>query len=211
MSQPASQPRLLPTRSPRDPAAVVLALHGGDVRPGDPAVNPWQPSVLRMVPVAARVARAGRGRLAVHRVLNAARGWGTDRTPVDDVRWALARVRERYGDLPVGLVGHSLGGRAALMAGPEPAVAAVVALNPWLHPADDVDLTGRRALVVHGTEDRVALPERARLVVDRLRRRADVEWRDVPGAGHAMLRHGPVFERAAAEFLVAALLPRGVR
>lgn len=188
----------------------MLVLHGGDVRP-DPAVSPWQLSVLRMVPVAARVARAGRGRLAVLRLLNAARGWGTDRTPVDDVRWALAQVQERYGAVPVGLVGHSLGGRAALLAGPEPDVAAVVALNPWLHPADDADLAGRRVLVVHGTEDRVATPERARLVVEKLRRRAEVEWRDVPGAGHAMLRHGPVFERAAADFLTEALLPRGVR
>lgn len=203
--------RLVATRVPREPEAVVLALHGGDVRPGDPPVSPWQLSVLRMVPVAARVARAGRGRLAVHRVLNARRGWGRTGTPVDDARWAMEQVRERYGDLPIGLVGHSLGGRAALLAGAEPGVAAVVALNPWLHPADDVDLSGRRVLVVHGTEDRVATPERARLVVERLRRRADVEWRDVPAAGHAMLRHGPVFERAAAELLTAALLRRGVR
>ncbi|GGO72050.1 dienelactone hydrolase family protein [Nocardioides deserti] len=209
-----TEPRLVRARALRDlrdPEAVVLALHGGDVRPGEPDVSPWQLSVLRMVPVAARVARAGRGRLAVHRVLNAARGWGVDRTPVDDVRWALAQVRERYGDLPVGLVGHSLGGRAALLAGREPGVDAVVALNPWLHPADDVDLTGRRVLVVHGSEDRVATPDRARRVVEKLRRHTDIEWRDVPGAGHAMLRHGAVFERAAADFLTAALLGRGVR
>ncbi|WKN49326.1 dienelactone hydrolase family protein [Nocardioides sp. Arc9.136] len=206
--------RLVPTlapRPPRAPAAAVLVLHGGDARPGDPLVSPWQLSVLRMVPVAARTARAGRGRLAVHRVLNATRGWGTDRTPVDDARWAMARVRERYGDLPIGLVGHSLGGRAALLAGQEPGVAAVVALNPWLHPTDDADLAGRRVLVVHGTEDRVAPPERARTVVQRLRRRADVEWLEVPGAGHAMLRHAAVFERAAADALTAALLPPGVR
>ncbi|MBC9734519.1 dienelactone hydrolase family protein [Nocardioides marmotae] len=206
-----SQPRLVATRTPPRAEAVVLVLHGGDQRPEDPLVSPWQLSVLRMVPVAARIARAGRGRLAVHRVLNARRGWGTGRTPVDDARWAMDRVGERYGDLPVGLVGHSLGGRAALLAGQDPRVAAVVALNPWLHRADDADLAGRRVLLVHGTEDRVAEPERARAVADRLRRRADVEWREVPGAGHAMLRHRPVFERAAADFLTETLLPPGVR
>ena len=98
--------RLLDTRAPRDPAAAVLVLHGGASRPDRPEVSPAQLSVLRMVPVASRLARAGRGRLAVHRLLNTHRGWDSTHTPVDDVRWALGRVRERYGDLPVALVGH---------------------------------------------------------------------------------------------------------
>ena len=45
---------------------------------------------------------------AVLRLLNTRRGWDTHTTPVDDVRWALGQVQERYGDLPVGLV--SVGG-----------------------------------------------------------------------------------------------------
>ena len=159
-----------------------------------------------MVPIASRLARAGRGRLAVHRLLNSSRGWDSAHTPVDDVRWALGRVRERYGDLPVALVGHSLGGRAALLAGGADGVRNVVALNPWVYPDDDADLTGRRVLVVHGTEDRVASLQRARAVVANLRRRADVELREVPGGKHAMLRHGRVFETAATTFVVQTLL-----
>lgn len=199
--------RLLDTRAPRDPAAAVLVLHGGASRPDRHEVSPAQLSVLRMVPVASRLARAGRGRLAVHRLLNTHRGWDSTHTPVDDVRWALGRVRERYGDLPVALVGHSLGGRAALLAGGAEGVRSVVALNPWVYPDDDADLSGRRVLVVHGTDDRVASLQRVRSMVANLRRRTAVELREVPGGTHAMLRHGSVFERAAAGFVVETLLP----
>ena len=199
-------PRLVETAVPSRPDALVLVLHGGASRPDRPDVHPAQLSVLRMVPVARRIARAGRGRLAVLRLLNSSRGWDTEHTPVDDVRWALRQVAERYGDLPVGLVGHSLGGRAALLAGGEPPVRAVVALNPWVYPDDDADLSGRRVLVVHGTGDRVASLERARAVVTSLARRTDVELREVPGAKHAMLAQGSVFERAAASFCVETLL-----
>lgn len=198
-------PRLVVTRAPARPAAAVLVLHGGASRADRPDVHPAQLSVLRMVPVAGRIARADR-RLAVLRLLNSSRGWDTRHTPVDDVRWALGEVAERYGDLPVALVGHSLGGRAALLAGGERPVRSVVALNPWVYPYDDADLSGRRVLVVHGTDDRIASIERARAVVANLRRRTDVELREVRGGKHAMLRHGAAFERAAASFCVDTLL-----
>lgn len=184
----------------------MLVLHGGAQRPDRPAVSPTQLSVLRMVPVARRVARAGRGRLAVFRLLNSHRGWDTSHTPVDDVAWALAQVRERLGDLPTGLVGHSLGGRAALLAGAQEGVRSVVALNPWVYPHDDADLSGRGVLFVHGTEDRVADPARAAQVARRLGARTSVGYVAVPGARHAMLRHGAFFEHAAARFTTATLL-----
>lgn len=200
------KPRLVDVRTPRDPEGVVLVLHGGAAREGRPMVSPTQLSVVRMVPVARRLARAGGGRLAVHRLLNTYRGWDSEHTPVDDARRALATLRQRYADRPVALVGHSLGGRAALLAGQADGVAAVVALNPWVYPSDDADLTGRRVLVVHGTDDRIALPARAEAVARRLARRADVGFVRVPGGKHAMLRQGSVFERAAADFVTAALL-----
>jgi alpha-beta hydrolase superfamily lysophospholipase len=218
--------QLIDNRVPRHPDGVVLVLHGGASRSGRPEVSPAQLSVLRMLPVAARIARAGRGRLAVLRLLNSSRGWDAAQTPVDDVAWAMARVRERLGDLPTCLVGHSLGGRAALLAASQPGVRGVVALNPWLYPDDPrepVDLTGRRVLFVHGTDDRVADPERSRRVASRLAQRpdvADVEYVEVPGGRHAMLRHAGAFEVAAADFAVATLLggsslspaaPRGPR
>lgn len=184
----------------------MLVLHGGAARPGRADVSPAQLSVVRMVPVARRIARAGRGRLTVLRLLNSRRGWHADSTPVDDVDWALGRLREAYAGLPVGLVGHSLGGRAALLAGDRPDVRAVVALNPWVYPTDRVDLAGRRVLVVHGTDDRVADPERARVVAEAIGRTADLDLRWVEGGKHAMLGRAAEFERPAAAFVVSTLL-----
>jgi pimeloyl-ACP methyl ester carboxylesterase len=169
-------------------------------------VSPTQLSVVRMVPVAGRIARAARGRLAVYRLLNSSRGWDAHHTPVQDVGWALDELRGRHPGLDFGLVGHSLGGRAALLAGAGQGVRAVVALNPWIHPADTVDLTGRRVLVVHGLQDRVALPSRSAELARRLARRTEVEYVELPDAGHAMLRRAGEFERRAAVFVVETLL-----
>lgn len=204
-----AEPRLVTVTEPERPEGAVLVLHGGASRPGNPMVQPTQLSVLRMIPIARRIARATRGRVAVHRLLNSHRGWDTTHTPLMDVAWALDRLRERYDGLPpTCLVGHSLGGRAALLGGAEPGVVGVVALNPWVYPTDTADLTGRRVLVVHGDADRIAVPERARQVAERLSRTADLEWRTVPGGKHAMLRHGRVFETAAADFVAAVLVGR---
>lgn len=201
-----STPRLIPVRSPASPEGVVIVLHGGASRGERAMVSPAQLSVLRMIPVAHRIARAGRSRLAVHRLLNSHRGWDTTTTPVMDAQWAIEQVRDRHGDLPVALVGHSLGGRAALLAGDDPLVRCVVALNPWLLPTDRVDLRGRRVLVVHGTDDRIALPARSADLVRRLPPDTDVEYVLIPGGRHAMLRHGRDFEDWATDVVVSTLL-----
>jgi len=200
--------RLVDVATPHDPTGLVVVLHGGGSRPGSPAVSPTQLSVLRMLPVARAVARAGRRRLAVSRLLNSHRGWDASHTPVDDATWAVQQLTERHPGLPVALVGHSLGGRAALLAGSLPPVTTVVALNPWVQPTDDADLSGRRVLVVHGTEDRIASPQRARAVADRLARRpgVDLTWHEVTGGKHAMLSHRGEFERTASRFVVQHLL-----
>ena len=201
-----SRARLVATHVPRDPEGVVVVLHGGASRADRAMVSPAQLSVLRMVPVAGRIARAGRRRLAVYRLLNSHRGWDSTTTPVMDVAWALDRVEEAHGSLPAALVGHSLGGRAALLAAGAPSVRSAVALNPWVYPTDTVDLTGRQVLVVHGTDDRIASPDRAAAVARRLSSTARVGYVAVPGGRHAMLRQGRTFERYAAEFVTATLL-----
>jgi hypothetical protein len=66
--------RLIATSVPKDPEGVVLVLHGGGSRRRRMMVSPAQLSVLRMVPIARRAARAGKGRLAVYRLLNSVRG-----------------------------------------------------------------------------------------------------------------------------------------
>ncbi|GAA1935514.1 alpha/beta hydrolase [Nocardioides marmoribigeumensis] len=204
------QPRLVPTSEPDRPEGVVVVLHGGASRGEQMMVSPTQLSVLRMVPIARRIARAGRGRLATYRLLNSYRGWDTHHTPVDDARWAMRQVTERYGDVPVCLVGHSLGGRAALLAGDHDNVASVVALNPWVYPTDRADLTGRRVLIAHGDADRIAVPSRAQTVARTLARTTDVAWLTVQGGKHAMLNRARVFEGAAADWATATLLGRDV-
>jgi len=198
--------RLITTRAPRTPEGLVLVLHGGASRRDHPEVSPTQLSVLRMIPIAQRIARAGRGRLAVVRLLNSVRGWDTRHTPVEDVRWALEQLRSEYDGLPTSLVGHSLGGRAALLAGDQPEVSSVVALNPWVTPEDRVDLAGRPVLVVHGTDDRIADPGRSAAMTKALARTTTAGYLRVTGGKHAMLSHRAAFEGAATEFVRATLL-----
>jgi pimeloyl-ACP methyl ester carboxylesterase len=184
----------------------VLVLHGGAGRREAMPVSRTQLSVLRMLPIARRIARSRD--LAVFRLLNSRRGWGHDNTPLADVRWALEEVRDQLGDVPVVLVGHSLGGRAALLASTEPAVVGAVVLNGYLLPGDEsVDPAGRRLLFVHGTSDRIASYATAQRVAALLRTRTDVEFVTVEGGKHAMLRHGAAFDGAAAAFAVRVLGP----
>ena len=202
--------RLIDTAAPSAPRGVVLVLHGGAARRRPMRVSPTQLSVLRMVPIAARIAHAARGELAVLRLLNSTRGWDAHHTPVDDVRWALREVAGRFGrELPVGLVGHSLGGRAALLAAAERPVVSAVALNPWVYPHEGhLDLTGRQVLLVHGDDDRVARPTNSAAVARDLARTARVGYVTVEGGRHAMLRRHHVFDGLAAGFTTATLLGR---
>lgn len=202
-------PRLIEMQVPVDPRGLVVVLHGGGARQADVAVSPNQLSVLRMIPIAARVARAGNRRVAVFRLLNSRRGWDPSHPPVQDVMWALGRLRERFGDdLPICLIGHSLGGRAALLSADAEGVRSVVALAPWVYPDDaqGLDASGRRVLFVHGDRDRVAKLSSAAAVAAAMGRTADVGFVTVNGGKHAMLRHGGEFERLTADFAVATLL-----
>lgn len=201
-------PKLVDVRVPEDPAGVVLVLHGGGARRKRMMVSPTQLSVLRMIPVARRIVHAGDGRLAVFRLLNSVRGWDAQHTPVHDTAWALDRIAERLGRRPATcLVGHSLGGRAALLSLGRPEVRSAVALAPWVLPSDvPTGFDGKRILVVHGTRDRIASPERAAALAAVLSTRADVGYVSVEGGKHAMLRRHALFDGLAAQFAVTTLL-----
>lgn len=202
------QPRLIDVEVPARPEGAVILLHGGASRRASMRVSPAQLSVLRMVPIAKRVARVGRGRLAVYRLLNSRRGWDASHTPLQDVAWALERVHEQLSAaLPVCLVGHSLGGRAALLALGRPGVRSAVALAPWVYPSDvPAGLSGQRVLFVHGSRDRVASPARSEALAEAMSARADVGYISVRGGKHAMLGRHELFDGLAAEFSAATLL-----
>jgi pimeloyl-ACP methyl ester carboxylesterase len=137
--------------------AAVLVLQGGKADSFDPG-DPSGLAAVRMRPFASSLHRGGRSHgLAVWTVRYRFRGWnGADRSPVADTRWALDEVRRRHGDVPVVLVGHSMGGRTAFRAADDSSVRGVCALAPWTESGDPVDsLAGRSVLIAHGTWDMV--------------------------------------------------------
>lgn len=201
------KPKLIDVAVPERPAGAVIVLHGGARRRANMMVSPAQLSVLRMVPIARRIDRVARGRLAVFRLLNSARGWDTHHTPVQDALWALEVLTQRYGRLPTCLVGHSLGGRAALLASGRAQVRSAVALAPYVYP-DDMPrgLSGQRILIVHGTKDRIASPTRSAALAERLNRHARVAYISVEDGKHAMLGRHALFDGLAADFAAGTLL-----
>lgn len=211
------EPELSVRLPPDPPRGVVVLLHGGRATATEP-VRPWSAPLLRMSVMAGPLARRGRASgIAVALLRFRLRGWNGDRAdPVADVDWALARLRSRFGELPAVLLGHSMGGRAALRAGGGPGVTGVVALAPWVPQGEPAaHLAGRRVLLAHGDEDRVTDPALTLAFAVRARRVADaVCLVRVAGSGHTMLRGAAVWQRIASEgalgLLGAAPLPADV-
>ena len=192
---------------------IVLVAHGGQER-STAAVSASQLAVLRMVPIASAVRNAvGGSAIEVRRPLFKVRGWnGSWASPVGDLTALLDEIQLRSPRVPVVLVGHSMGGRAAVRAAGHPAVIAVAGLAPWLPPGEPAgQLAGRRVLLAHGTADRTTRPadtwayaERARDVSD------DVTTIEVRGGDHPMIRRAHLWHSIAAEFARASFgLPAG--
>jgi pimeloyl-ACP methyl ester carboxylesterase len=122
------------------------------------------------------------------------RSWRRFEECVEDARAGL----ERAGDVPIVLVGFSMGGAIATRVAGDPRVRTVVGVCPWLPDQLDVSpLAGKRLAVVHGALDR-ALPGIPG-VSPKLSRRgyqravaagADGEYVSVPGGLHALALRG---------------------
>lgn len=207
-------PRLDPA-SPRGDgsAGVVLVLHGGRPKGRDDADGLRLP-YLRMVPFARAVARAGADRGVDAELLRYRyRGWNEpDLDPVRDARWALDEVRRRHGgDAPVVLVGHSMGGRAALRVGDDPSVVGIVGLAPWIEPGEPWRHLGPRAngpgpsvLIAHGDRERMTDPALSLWFARELATVSDRVARfDVHGDGHAMLRRAGEWHALVTRFALA--------
>ncbi|MYQ68360.1 MULTISPECIES: alpha/beta fold hydrolase, partial [unclassified Streptomyces] len=116
----AGRNALVASRVPAEPRAAVLFLHGGRADSRAPS-RPWHLAALRMRPFVRAVAAAVPGDVLLGEVRYRVRGWnGPDADPLRDTRRALAELARRYGDVPTVLVGHSMGGRAALRAAVAP-------------------------------------------------------------------------------------------
>jgi dienelactone hydrolase len=209
MSGGAPGPHLTVRHLGRCSRAVVLLLHGG-AEAGLEPVSRWAGPPLRMVPFGWAIRRRNRG-VAVARLRYRRRGWnGAAADPLADVRDALVRLDARRPGLPVVLVGHSMGGRAALRAAGDPHVLGVVALAPWIPAGEPVDqFAGRDVVVIHGSADDRTSPTNSARFAERITGIArSVRYESIPGGEHAMLRHVRRWHRLTAD-AVSEMITRG--
>src|ERR1700712_485985 len=110
----SSEPRLRIREAQGSTVAVALVLHGGKAHSRQPASR-RQLSAVRMTPFARALHRAGASSgLAVWTLQYRDRGWNDKGSQVQDVLWALDHAEREHPGKPVYLVGHPLGGRAAM-------------------------------------------------------------------------------------------------
>ncbi|MGH3612980.1 MAG: alpha/beta hydrolase [Pseudonocardia sp.] len=199
-------PRLEPAgQAPDEPRAVVLVLHGG--RSHDHSSGERKRlTYLRMVPFAKVLGRTDD--LSVFMLRYRYRGWNAPvKDPLLDAEWALGEITRRHPGVPVVLVGHSMGGRAALHAADAPNVVAVCALAPWLDGTDPVrQLAGRTVLIAHGDRERWTDPRQSYAYALRAKRVTHRICRfDVVGDGHSMLRRAGDWHALVQRFVLGVL------
>jgi pimeloyl-ACP methyl ester carboxylesterase len=184
------------------PSAIVLVLHGGRAHSRESGERK-RLTYRRMLPFARALAK--HRSLAVFVLRYRYRGWNAPANDAQrDAEWALDELARRHPGVPVVLLGHSMGGRAALGAAGRRNVTAVCALAPWLDGTDPVtQLAGRTVLIAHGDRERWTSPEasyeyavRAKPVAARIARF------DVHGAGHFMVSRAADWQSLVLRFVL---------
>ncbi|MCX5341320.1 alpha/beta hydrolase [Streptomyces atratus] len=200
--------------APSAVSGVVLLLPDGEA---DSHRRPSPLSYALQLPLARTLARSGQeDGLAAHVVRYRCRGWNaTDAQLAADARWAVDEVVRRYGDVPVCLAGHGMGGRAALRAGGHAAVASVLAMAPWLpdsstdEPEPVKHLLGRQVLLVHGTNDARTDPELSFRLAERAKKaNRDTCRFEVHSDGHGLRQHRAEVVALATDFVRGSLFGR---
>ncbi|WP_322098149.1 alpha/beta hydrolase [Nakamurella alba] len=177
-------------RRPGPPRVRVLVLHGGNEISESP--TRWtDPAVLRMWLIA-RMLHRRIPDAAVALLRDRIRGWNDSGVEaVDDARWAADVLTGEDADVPVVLVGHSMGGRVAVRVAGDPGIRGAVLLAPWLPDDEPVDtaLRARVLVAVQGSADRTCSEESTRSWFSRAGLEGITPIRVLlPGAGHAMVR-----------------------
>ena len=186
--------------------AVALFCHGGTVASVEPP-RERALSLVRMRAIEQFVSGTARARgvttcLLRYRVA----GWnGMAADAFADVRWSLDRIRAEHGtDVPIVLVGHSMGGRAVLRAGGEQQVSAVCALAPWTPPGEPVrHLRDRTVVILHGRGDRwVPAAQSADFALRAEEAGARVARFTIAG-GHSMIRRAHLWHTFVRDVVLA--------
>lgn len=187
---------------PQEATAAILLLHGGRADALEPPPRANLPA-LRMRPLATALLRETfHDDVLVAHVRYRHRGWnGAHAHPVADTLRALDELRRLTGPVPVVLIGHSMGGRAALRAAVDAQVKGVIALAPWW-PADEptAHLADRIVIALHDEADRVTSAADTWSCLTRAQSAgARVRGIRMPHGGHSMIREARQWHRITAE------------
>lgn len=187
--------------------AAVLVLHGGKADSYEPSEDSHL-SRRRLVPFAKALHQKGsRHGIDVWTVRYRVRGWnGADQSPVHDARWALEELRRHRGDVPVVVLGHSMGGRVAVHLLDDPSVVGVVALCPWLPDEPPRAAAGKRVVIAHAAVDRWTSPRQS-LAWTAVAEQggALAQYVRVRRTGHFMLRRAGLWTDLASGFALKSL------
>lgn len=203
-----SEPRLIVNEPTGPVLGIAVVLHGGR-SDGRGRVRATQLPVLRMRPFVASLRRRSQvDGLVVAQVRYRMRGWnGAEQSPVADAEWALDELTRRFPDVPVALLGHSMGGRTAMYVAAHDNVRAVVGLAPWMESGDPVaPLAGRRVFIAHGELDRMTSPRASAAYARAAELVAEsVSYVTVSGDRHAMLRRARLWQEMGTGFVRGVL------
>ncbi len=201
------EPSLTRSDTTAPPRALVLMLHGGketSTTPVDGRSASWRRSLTMQRSISPRAHTAG---VSTWLLRYRHRGWNGGSGPIADARWALEEVRRELGDLPVVLLGHSMGARTAVHVADDPSVVGVVGLAPWFPPDEGVSaLAGKRLIAAHGRRDRITSYAATARYVEQVRATgALASLQDMGPVGHYMLKQPAAWNAVAVQGALALL------